>query len=173
MLIPGPKPPSLAKHTARTRATAFAARSAVFPPWPGLTWQCDGDGCGYSWDTFATRGVCPRCHCEWSPTGPRAYARTGKGWFSTTHSPEAPSEPLHLMARHDDCAGNRAGADSPDPQQPANPSSDEVERPPRQHHEHAGHKPRIAAAERYSSLSGPVLESEIDAQPHARVEHRE
>lgn len=39
-----------------------------FPPWPGLTWQCGGDGCGYAWDTFATRGVCPRCHCQWTQT---------------------------------------------------------------------------------------------------------
>ena len=39
-----------------------------FPPWPGLIWQCGGDGCGYSWDTFATRGVCPRCQCQWTQT---------------------------------------------------------------------------------------------------------
>lgn len=35
MLIPGPKPPSLAKHTARPRATAFAARSVAFLPGRG------------------------------------------------------------------------------------------------------------------------------------------
>jgi len=33
-------------------------------------WSCSRElgGCGKSWNTFDTRGVCPRCHWKWEIT---------------------------------------------------------------------------------------------------------
>ena len=33
-------------------------------------WSCSRDigGCGERWNTFETRGVCPKCGCEWEIT---------------------------------------------------------------------------------------------------------
>ena len=34
-------------------------------PLPGDEWVCD---CGHVWDTFQTRGRCPRCGYQWEET---------------------------------------------------------------------------------------------------------
>ncbi len=31
-------------------------------------WECSREGCGTSWNTFWTRGVCPGCTYQWRNT---------------------------------------------------------------------------------------------------------
>lgn len=31
-------------------------------------WLCTFEGCGMAWNTFQTRGVCPRCSHQWTQT---------------------------------------------------------------------------------------------------------
>jgi hypothetical protein len=39
-------------------------------PSAGSLWNCTRaiGGCGTSWNTFETRGVCPKCHWHWEIT---------------------------------------------------------------------------------------------------------
>jgi hypothetical protein len=39
-----------------------------FSPPEGFQWWCYPDGCGGSFDTFATRGRCPHCEAQFSWT---------------------------------------------------------------------------------------------------------
>ena len=37
-------------------------------PSPHDAWDCNPGGCGHSWNTFETRGVCPACSRQWTET---------------------------------------------------------------------------------------------------------
>jgi hypothetical protein len=70
VLIPGPRPPSLAKHTARTRATAFAARSAASLPGRGSPGSVAAMVAG----TRGTRSPPVGCVRDATASGPRRSA---------------------------------------------------------------------------------------------------
>jgi len=56
---------------------------------PGVRWQCGPDGCGMPFDTFATRGKCPRCEAQfpvtWCPACHQGSAHTR--WYVGGHGP--------------------------------------------------------------------------------------
>jgi ribosomal protein S27E len=39
-----------------------------FVPFAGIQWMCAPDGCGGSFDTFATRARCPHCDARFTTT---------------------------------------------------------------------------------------------------------
>jgi hypothetical protein len=48
-------------------ATRIYCPKCEWHPGPGDRWQC-GPGCGMVWNTFETRGRCPRCAKQWTVT---------------------------------------------------------------------------------------------------------
>jgi hypothetical protein len=70
VLIPGPRPPSLAKHAARTRATAFAARSVASLPGRGSPGSVAAMVAG----TRGTRSPPAGCVRDATASGPRRSA---------------------------------------------------------------------------------------------------
>jgi hypothetical protein len=58
-------------------------------PRPEDRWVCTRKigGCGHSWDTFSTRGICPRCNWHWIITSCHACRRFSphEDWY---HEPE-------------------------------------------------------------------------------------
>lgn len=55
---------------------------------PGVQWSCGPDGCGATFDTFATGAKCPRCSARFTVTWCPACGQPSphKSWYVATAS---------------------------------------------------------------------------------------
>lgn len=52
----------------RARRTGITCPLCGEAPYIGVQWECGPDGCGHPFDTFETRGKCPKCKAQFSAT---------------------------------------------------------------------------------------------------------
>ena len=61
----------------------IACPHCAWHPATGDLWVCAPDGCGASWDTFATAARCPECHAQFAWTACLMCGRVSphKAWY--------------------------------------------------------------------------------------------
>jgi len=61
----------------------IACPACGFSPFAGMMWMCAPDGCGTSFDTFATRAHCPQCgaHFQWTACPACGKATAHEAWY--------------------------------------------------------------------------------------------
>ncbi|SKC78971.1 protein of unknown function [Ohtaekwangia koreensis] len=73
---------------------------------PRCEWQPDGEkhwacGCGYSWNTFETKGKCPSCKKQWADTRCPGCGQMSphKDWYKTPEEIEAVEKSANTVLR--------------------------------------------------------------------------
>jgi hypothetical protein len=89
VVVEKPPKPKAKKKKPRGKYAGIRCPKCAWQPLSSSRWWCNREGCGCTWNTFDTRGKCPKCSYQWRDTACLECSQWSKheDWY------EAPSGP--------------------------------------------------------------------------------